>query len=113
MSALLLVDGPYAIPQAQWRLAVKNPLLPAPPEQSPVIRGDALIPAISAASILAKSKRDKLMRVLDRRWPGYGFAGHKGYATPEHRRALAALGLCPQHRPSFIHTESAAWLPLC
>jgi len=66
-----------------------------------IVRGDALIAEISAASILAKVHRDALMVELDRRFPGYGFAQHKGYPTPAHRAALAALGPCPEHRVSF------------
>jgi ribonuclease HII len=66
-----------------------------------IIDGDALIPAISAASILAKVTRDRLMVAMDTEHPGYGFAAHKGYSTPEHLAALKRLGPCPQHRRSF------------
>jgi len=66
-----------------------------------IIGGDALEPAISAASILAKVSRDRWMVELDREYPGYGFAEHKGYATPFHLDALKRLGPCPQHRRSF------------
>uniref|UniRef100_A0A0S6Z198 Ribonuclease HII n=1 Tax=Mizugakiibacter sediminis TaxID=1475481 RepID=A0A0S6Z198_9GAMM len=66
-----------------------------------IVDGDALEPAISAASILAKVTRDRHMRALDARHPGYGFARHKGYGTPEHLEALARLGPCPEHRRSF------------
>jgi ribonuclease HII len=66
-----------------------------------VVGGDRLIPAISAASILAKVVRDAEMTALDARYPGYGFAKHKGYPTPAHIRALQELGPCPQHRRSF------------
>ncbi|HLB30159.1 MAG TPA: ribonuclease HII [Gammaproteobacteria bacterium] len=66
-----------------------------------VVGGDRLIPAISAASILAKVVRDAEMTALDAIYPGYGFAKHKGYPTPAHIRALAELGPCPQHRRSF------------
>jgi ribonuclease HII len=66
-----------------------------------VIGGDASVPAISAASILAKVSRDREMRALDERWPGYGFVRHKGYATREHLAALATLGPCPIHRRSY------------
>jgi ribonuclease HII len=57
--------------------------------------------SIAAASILAKSDRDRLMQRLDRRYPGYGFAEHKGYATLEHKEAIRKLGLSPAHRMSF------------
>lgn len=66
-----------------------------------VVGGDRLIPAISAASILAKVVRDAEMTALEARYPGYGFAKHKGYPTPAHIRALEELGPCPQHRRSF------------
>jgi ribonuclease HII len=66
-----------------------------------IVDGDALEPAISAASILAKVARDRIMTQFDALHPGYGFARHKGYATPEHLAALDRLGPCPLHRPSF------------
>lgn len=66
-----------------------------------VVGGDASVAAISAASILAKVTRDAMMLALDGRYPGYGFARHKGYATREHRLSLERLGPCPQHRLSF------------
>ncbi len=66
-----------------------------------IVGGDALEPAISAASILAKVCRDRLMIALDATWPGYGFAAHKGYGTRVHLDALQRLGPCPQHRRSF------------
>lgn len=66
-----------------------------------IVDGDALVPAISAASILAKVTRDRLMVAMDATHPGYGFAAHKGYSTPGHLAALKRLGPCPQHRRSF------------
>ncbi len=66
-----------------------------------IIKGDQKIPAISAASILAKVTRDREMRLLDAQYPGYGFAIHKGYGTAVHKEALQRLGPCPQHRKSF------------
>jgi ribonuclease HII len=66
-----------------------------------IVDGDAIVPSISAASIVAKVTRDRIMRELDARWPGYGFARHKGYSVPEHLDALQRLGPCPQHRRSF------------
>jgi ribonuclease HII len=57
--------------------------------------------AIAAASILAKTARDAMLCELDREYPQYGFAQHKGYATPEHRSALSRHGPCPAHRRSF------------
>lgn len=66
-----------------------------------VVGGDGLCPAIGAASILAKVSRDRAMRRLDRRYPQYGFARHKGYPTRQHRLALERFGPCPAHRRSF------------
>jgi ribonuclease HII len=66
-----------------------------------VVGGDASVPAISAASILAKTWRDAWMERLELRHPGYGFARHKGYPTAQHRAALLQLGPCAAHRRSF------------
>lgn len=66
-----------------------------------VIGGDATVPEISAASILAKVMRDNEMIKLDKKYPGYGFAQHKGYPTKQHQAALKALGPCEIHRRSF------------
>ncbi|MGH8161550.1 MAG: ribonuclease HII [Gammaproteobacteria bacterium] len=84
-----------------------------PPTDIPcraVVHGDALEPAISAASILAKVARDALMCEFDERYPGYGFSRHKGYATEVHCAALAALGPCPEHRRSFAPVRAALGL---
>lgn len=84
-----------------------------------IVGGDGIIDAISAASIVAKVSRDRMMLDLDRIYPDYDFARHKGYGTVEHRRRLHALGPCPAHRRSFHSsapnppTESAAVLPDC
>jgi ribonuclease HII len=64
-------------------------------------KGDGINFSIASASIVAKVFRDRLMTELDTKYPGYGFAGHKGYATPEHQRAIRELGPCPIHRRSF------------
>jgi ribonuclease HII len=66
-----------------------------------IVKGDRLVAAISAASILAKVARDAEMTALDARYPGYGFAQHKGYATPEHLAALRERGPSEIHRRSF------------
>lgn len=66
-----------------------------------IVKGDAKVPAISAASILAKVHRDRWCAEIDREFPQYGFAGHKGYGTAEHMAALRQHGACPQHRKSF------------
>jgi ribonuclease HII len=71
-----------------------------------VVRGDALVASVSAASILAKVARDEHMRDLDARYPGYGFAGHKGYPTAAHLAALRQLGPSPVHRLSFAPVQS-------
>lgn len=71
-----------------------------------VVGGDALEPAISAASILAKVSRDRHMHALEQVYPGYGFARHKGYAVPEHFEALGRLGPCHEHRRSFEPVRS-------
>jgi len=63
-----------------------------------VVGGDGLSLSIAAASILAKTARDRLMVALDAEYPGYGFASHKGYNAPVHQLALKTLGPCPAHR---------------
>ena len=66
-----------------------------------IVKGDATVPSISAASILAKVQRDRWCAELDVQYPQYGFARHKGYGTAEHLAALRAHGACPQHRRTF------------
>lgn len=66
-----------------------------------VVKGDSLSLSIAAASIAAKVTRDRIMRELDRRFPGFGWAGNKGYGTAEHRAGLNRLGITPHHRRSF------------
>lgn len=75
------------------------PVLEVP--AAPVVQGDGRVPAIAAASILAKVSRDREMAALDALYPGYGMAGHKGYPTPAHLEALRRLGPTPIHRRSF------------
>jgi ribonuclease HII len=75
------------------------PVFPCPAQ--PIVRGDESEPAISAASIVAKVLRDRLMCLLDKRYPRYGFAKHKGYATPAHIEALQSHGVSHAHRKSF------------
>src|SRR6202020_1121705 len=72
-----------------------------PCRQTKLIYGDSLSLSIAAASVVAKVHRDAMMRELDVVHPGYGLASHKGYGTPEHRRALAEIGPCALHRRSF------------
>ena len=84
---LVMVDGPCC------------PQIDCPVKA--VVRGDGKVPAISAASILAKVERDQEMAELDRKYPGYGFSSHKGYPTRLHIHALRELGVSPVHRKSF------------
>ena len=88
-------------PQPEFALIDGNrcPSLPCPSEA--IIKGDATVAAISAASILAKVSRDQEMVELDQQYPGYGFASHKGYPTRAHLVALARHGITPIHRRSF------------
>lgn len=86
--SLLLVDGNQKVPGVSFR-------------QTTLIQGDALSASIAAASVLAKVHRDHAMTGAESVHPGYGFAGHKGYGTAEHREAIARLGMTPLHRKSF------------
>jgi ribonuclease HII len=70
-------------------------------EARAIVKGDAKCLSIAAASIIAKVTRDRIMIAMEREHPGYGFARHKGYGTPEHKEALTRLGVCPIHRRSF------------
>lgn len=89
----VLVDG-NRCPKWQW-------------PSEPVIKGDGRVEAISAASILAKVTRDREMKALDVRFPGFGLAQHKGYPTPVHLEALNRLGVTPEHRRSFRPVKMA------
>lgn len=89
----VLVDGKYC------------PVLDIPCEA--IIKGDALVDVIGAASILAKVMRDNEMQVLDKQYPEYGFAKHKGYPTAVHREALKRFGPCAIHRQSFTPVQLA------
>lgn len=71
-----------------------------------VWKGDQVVHAISAASIIAKVTRDRIMREMDSEYPGYGFAQHKGYVTVSHKKALEELGPCPLHRYSFSNVAA-------
>jgi ribonuclease HII len=83
----VLVDG-LPVKSMQW-------------PQTAIVSGDALSFSIAAASIIAKVSRDRMMVQIDRQYPGYGFADHKGYGTPDHLAAIKALGPCPIHRQTF------------
>jgi ribonuclease HII len=88
-------------PAAEYALVDGNrlPVLACPAEA--IVRGDCLVPAISAASILAKVTRDREMQAMEACYPGYGFAQHKGYPSRMHLDALQRLGISPLHRRSF------------
>lgn len=73
----------------------------SPYPQKTIIKGDSLSLSIAAASIIAKVSRDRLMRELDLQYPGYGFAGHKGYGSASHMEAIRRLGPSPVHRKTF------------
>jgi ribonuclease HII len=73
-----------------------------------LVKGDAKVMAVAAASILAKVHRDRLCEQLHERWPQYGFAAHKGYPTAEHLQALRAHGACEAHRRSFAPVRAVA-----
>ena len=73
--------------------------------QRPIVGGDLSSISIAAASVIAKVTRDRIMQRLDRLYPGYGFANHKGYGTPEHQAALDRLGVSPIHRRSFAPVQ--------
>jgi ribonuclease HII len=86
-------------PQRVWVDGNRLPALQVPAEA--IVQGDALVAAISAASIIAKVHRDRLCQTLHARYPDYGFDAHKGYCTPEHLSALYTHGPCREHRRSF------------
>jgi ribonuclease HII len=95
----LLIDGNQIIPRELF--GGRKILFKVCPKQRAVVKGDQLCFNIAAASILAKVARDALMVKLDRRYPEYGFARHKGYSSVEHLEALRRFGPCPVHRRSF------------
>ena len=106
------VEGLPRPPQHVLVDARTVPGIPMP--QNAFNKGDGLNFSIAAASIIAKTARDAMMEALDREHPGYGFAAHKGYPTPEHREAFLRLGPCPHHRMSFpvIHEMLGEYAPV-
>ncbi|HFL2188264.1 ribonuclease HII [Pseudomonas putida] len=100
------VEGLHITPKLALIDGNRCPKLAVP--ASPVIKGDSQVPAIAAASILAKVTRDREMSAFELIYPGYGMGGHKGYPTPVHLEALARLGPTPIHRRSFAPVR-AAW----
>ncbi len=95
-----------------WALIDGNVMIPGdmPVKQRAIIKGDALVPSIMAASIVAKVHRDRLMKEFDKLYSGYGFDSHKGYGTAMHMNALATLGPCPIHRLSYEPLRSPSLL---
>ena len=104
MAMLLAVQQLSLTPD---HLLIDAMLLDSPLAQTKLFYGDALSLSIAAASVIAKVHRDNLLRELDLQFPHYGLAQHKGYATPEHRRALAAHGPCALHRRTFAPVAAA------
>ncbi len=102
------VEGLGTCPEFCLVDARKIPLITMP--QRGIIHGDALSASIAAASIIAKTTRDALMARLDLEYPGYNFAGHKGYPTPEHCQLLKLRGAVPIHRRSFAPVREALGL---
>lgn len=119
LSSAAMIDGEGIVPSVRSALykgvrkLLPNPeegkvyldgSLKAPPEyeQETVIGGDGIVPAIMLASIAAKVTRDARMLELDSNYPGYGFATHKGYGTKAHYAAIQELGMCSEHRKTFI-----------
>lgn len=99
------IEGLATKPEVVWIDGLHCPQVDCPARA--IVDGDRLIAAIAAASILAKTTRDAQLRELDRSYPLYGFARHKGYATREHLAALRAHGPCPEHRRHFAHVEQS------
>jgi ribonuclease HII len=97
----LYIDGTQKIRPCEWQAGQRVQRGFILPRQYALVKGDAVLPAISAASVLAKTRRDKLMRALDRRYPGYALALHKGYGTKAHMEAIERLGPSPLHRKTF------------
>ncbi|HEN8798432.1 ribonuclease HII [Pseudomonas sp. CM25] len=100
------VEGLHITPRLALIDGNRCPKLAVP--SAPVVKGDSQVPAIAAASILAKVSRDREMSAFELIYPGYGIGGHKGYPTPVHLEALARLGPTPIHRRSFAPVR-AAW----
>ena len=98
LAMLAAVNGLTIMPD---HLLIDAMRLEHPCRQTKLIYGDALSLSIAAASVVAKVHRDARMREMDALHPGYGLASHKGYGTPEHRRALVDIGPCALHRRSF------------
>ncbi len=103
------VAGLRQVPAQAWVDGNQAPPLPCAVRT--IVGGDAIEPAIMAASILAKVARDRVISALDADYPGYGFAQHKGYGTAAHLAALQRLGASPIHRMSFAPCRQLALMP--
>lgn len=91
---------------AGWALVDGNRMPPLPIPGETVVKGDGQCACIASASILAKVSRDRVMGELDRQYPQYGFAKHKGYGTKAHYEAIKQYGLLPEHRRTFLKNLS-------
>ena len=98
--AQLTPSPEHALVDGLWVKTLRFP-------QTPIVKGDARSYSIAAASVLAKVTRDRQAAAWDQQWPEYGFAGHKGYGTPQHLAAIRKHGPCPLHRRSFAPLKPA------
>src|SRR6185503_10660672 len=113
-SLLAMRRAVEGLPRAPQHVLVDARTVPGiPMPQNAFNKGDGINFTIAAASIIAKTSRDAMLEELDARYPEYGFAAHKGYPTPEHRRAFLEHGPCPEHRMSFpvIHEMLGEYSP--
>lgn len=94
-------------PLPSYALTDGFPVAGMPVPTLAVWKGDRVAACVAAASVIAKVTRDRIMTELDRRYPAYGFAVHKGYVVPEHRAALRKHGPCPEHRFSYVNVRGA------
>jgi ribonuclease HII len=111
-SRLAMRRAVEALPAPADYLLIDATTVDLPLPQMSIIHGDALSRSIAAASILAKTSRDALLRELDLVYPGYGFARNKGYGAPEHLAALDLLGPTPEHRMTYAPLRDRAQLSL-
>ena len=101
------VEALQVVPQEVWVDGIHCPSVTMPVKA--IVHGDETIPVISAASIIAKVSRDRIMIAYEEQYPGYGFAQHKGYSTPQHFAALDKLGPSSIHRRSFAPVVQTAF----